>query len=52
MSVLDGITANAIDMNLGKLLEMVVPIEACLMQSMTSQGVRYDFATKQQKGAS
>ena len=47
MSVLNGITADAMDMNLGKLWEMVVYREASLLQSMTSQGVRHDLATKQ-----
>ena len=47
MSVLDVITTDAMDMNLGKLWEMEVHSESCLMQSITSQGVKYDLAIKQ-----
>ena len=37
------------DMNLGKLQGIVRDREACVLQSMGSQRVRHDLATKQQQ---
>ena len=47
MRYLDGIT-DAMDMNLGKLQEMVRDREACVLQSIGSQRVGHDLVTKQQ----
>ena len=44
----DGIT-NAMDMNMGKLREMVKDREASVLPSMGLQRVRYDWATEQQQ---
>ena len=45
MRYLDGIT-DAMDMNLGKLQEMVRDREACVLQSIGSQRVGHDLVTK------
>ena len=47
MRYLDGIT-DAMNMNLGKLEEMVRNREAGVLQSMGSQRVRHDWVTEQQ----
>ena len=44
---LDSIT-NAMDMNLGKLWEMVRESEAGMLQSMGSQRVKHDWVTEEQ----
>ena len=45
---LDGIT-NAMDMNLGKLQEIVRDRRPGMLQSMGSRRVRHDWATEQQQ---
>ena len=47
MRWLDDIT-DSVDMNLGKLQEMVRDRQACVLQSMGSRRVRHDVATEQQ----
>ena len=47
MRWLDDIT-DSVDMNLGKLQEMVRDRQACVLQSMGSRRVRHDLATEQQ----
>ena len=39
----------SVDMSLSKLWEMVKDREACVLQSMQSQTVRYNWATEQQQ---
>ena len=48
MRQLDGIT-KVMDMNLGKLQEMVRARDACVLQSMGSQRVGHDWPTEQQQ---
>ena len=48
MRWLDGIT-DTMDMNVGKLQEMVRDREACHAPSMGSRRVRHDWATEQQQ---
>ena len=48
MRLLDGIT-NSIEVNLGKLREMVRDREACLLQSMEWQRIGLDLTTEQQQ---
>ena len=48
MRWLDGIT-DAMNMNLGKLQEMVSEGRPGMLQSMGSQRVRHDWATEQQQ---
>ena len=49
MRWLDGII-DSMDMNLGKFWEMLRDRKPGMLQSMRSQRVRYNLATKQQQG--
>ena len=48
MRWLDGIT-DSVDMNLGKLQDIVKDREAGVLQSMGSQRIRYELTTEQEQ---